>query len=55
MALDGAGERNVFNAYGVFAVPAVILIDRRGRVVRRYHHAGIPELEVDIRIVLNAR
>jgi thiol-disulfide isomerase/thioredoxin len=52
MALDGSGEKSVFNAYGIFAVPAVILIDQQGRVVRRYHHAGKPELEADVRTLL---
>ena len=53
MALDGTGEQSVFNAYGIQAVPAVILIDQRGRVVRRYHHAGKPELETDVRSLLS--
>ncbi|HVW02458.1 MAG TPA: redoxin domain-containing protein [Planctomycetaceae bacterium] len=55
MALDGAGEKNVCDAYGIYAVPAVILIDKRGQVVRRYHHAGVPELESDVRTLLSAR
>jgi len=54
MALDGAGDRSVFEAYGIHAVPAVILIDPRGRVVRRYHHAGKPELEADVQSLLKA-
>lgn len=54
MALDGHGERSVFDAYGIYAVPAVILIDRQGRIVRRYHHAGKPELEADVRMLLRA-
>jgi thiol-disulfide isomerase/thioredoxin len=54
IALDGPGEQSVFNAYGIDAVPAVILIDERGRVVRRYHHAGKPELETDVRKLLIA-
>lgn len=55
MALDGAGERSVFNAYGIYAVPAVILIDQQGRVVRRYHHAGKPELDTDVQSLLSSR
>jgi thiol-disulfide isomerase/thioredoxin len=55
MALDGSGEQSVFDAYGIYAVPAVILIDRQGRVVRRYHHAGKPELEADVRMLLSGR
>jgi thiol-disulfide isomerase/thioredoxin len=55
MALDGAGKQSVFEAYGIYAVPAVILIDQRGRIVRRYHHAGKPELEDDVRTLLAAR
>lgn len=54
MALDGPGEQNVFNSYGIYAVPAVILIDQQGRIVRRYHHAGKPELEADVRMLLSA-
>ena len=52
LALDGAGEESVFEAYGIYGVPAVILIDPRGRVVRRYHHAGDPQLETDVRRLL---
>src|SRR5262245_8463417 len=55
MALDGQGEKSVFAAYGIEAVPAVILIDQRGRVFRRYHHAGKPELETDIQALLSTR
>lgn len=54
MALDGSGEESVFSAYGIYAVPAVILIDQQGRVVRRYHHAGKPELEADVQMLLSA-
>ena len=53
MALDGKGEQSVFEAYGIYAVPAVILIDQQGRVVRRYHHAGVPQLEADVRRLLS--
>jgi thiol-disulfide isomerase/thioredoxin len=60
MALDGpgkqtgkqTGEQSVFQAYGIYAVPAVILIDQQGRVVRRYHHAGKPQLESDVKTLL---
>lgn len=52
MALDGTGKQSVFDAYGIYAVPAVILIDQQGRVVRRYHHAGVPQLEADVRDLL---
>lgn len=52
MALDGSGKESVFEAYGIYAVPAVILINQRGRVVRRYHHAGVPQLESDVRALL---
>ncbi len=55
MALDSGGETGVFGAYGVHAVPAVILIDQRGHVVRRYHHAGEPELEADVQTLLRFR
>lgn len=55
MALDSGGETSVFSAYGVHAVPAVILIDQRGHVVRRYHHAGKPELEADVQTLLRFR
>lgn len=54
MALDAVGEKNVFNSYGIHAVPAVILIDQQGRVFRRYHHAGKLDLDADVRELLNA-
>ncbi|MBX3443011.1 MAG: TlpA family protein disulfide reductase [Planctomyces sp.] len=52
MALDGSEQAGVFEAYGIYAVPAVILIDQGGRVVRRYHHAGDPELAADVHELL---
>jgi RNA polymerase sigma factor (sigma-70 family) len=48
VALDGKGDRGVFRAYGIRAVPAVILIDQDGTVVRRFHHAGDPELDAEV-------
>lgn len=54
MALDGPGKQCVFESYGIYAVPAVILIDQQGRVVRRHHHAGRPELEEDVKTLLSA-
>jgi ankyrin repeat protein/thiol-disulfide isomerase/thioredoxin len=54
MALDGPGADNVFHSYGISGVPAVILIDPQGRVVRRFHHAGLPELEQEIRRLLQS-
>lgn len=48
IALDGKGARGVFRAYGVHAVPTVILIDAEGKVVRRFHHAGDPELDREV-------
>ena len=47
-ALDGRGDDSIFLAYGIRGVPAVILIDPEGRVVRRFHHAGDPELENEV-------
>ena len=55
MALDGTGEQSVFAAYGIYAVPAVVLIDQQGRVVRRYHHAGTAQLEADVGRLLGVR
>lgn len=52
IALDGAGPQSVFDAYGIYAVPALILIDQDGKVVRRYHHAGKPELDADVQSLL---
>lgn len=52
IALDGNGAQSVFSAYGIQAVPAVILIDQQGKVVRRYHHAGKHELESDVQALL---
>ncbi|HXD86451.1 MAG TPA: sigma-70 family RNA polymerase sigma factor [Urbifossiella sp.] len=48
VALDGKGKKGVFGAYGIHAVPTVILIDQEGIVVRRFHHAGAPELDKEI-------
>jgi thiol-disulfide isomerase/thioredoxin len=44
IALDGDLAKGVFGAYGIGAVPALVLIDAEGKVVRRFHHAGDPEL-----------
>lgn len=55
LALDGAGKQSLFDAYGIYAVPAVILIDQQGRIVRRYHHAGVPQLETDVRRLVSIR
>lgn len=54
VALDGSGKEGVFEAYGIYAVPAVVLINQRGLIVRRYHHAGVPQLESDVRALLSA-
>jgi hypothetical protein len=51
-AVDGKGLKNVFRAYGVAAVPAVILIAPDGRVVRRFANAGDPALEAEVRRLL---
>jgi thiol-disulfide isomerase/thioredoxin len=48
IALDSRGPGNVFQAYGMRAVPAMILIDAEGNVVRRFHHAGDPQLDKDV-------
>jgi len=32
-----------------------ILIDQQGRVFRRFHHVGNPELEQDVQILLSGR
>jgi thiol-disulfide isomerase/thioredoxin len=45
IALDRNGSQCVFQAYGIRAVPALILIDTQGKVVRRFHHVGDPELD----------
>jgi thiol-disulfide isomerase/thioredoxin len=52
IALDGSGDDSVLRTYGITAVPAVILIDQEGRVVRRFHHAGVPELKAEIERLL---
>lgn len=51
IGLDGVKD-SVCRAYGITAVPAVILIDQQGNVVRRFHHAGKPELEEAIAALL---
>jgi RNA polymerase sigma factor (sigma-70 family) len=48
VALDRKGDEGVFQSYGATAVPMVILIDREGKVVRRFHHAGDPELDTEV-------
>jgi ankyrin repeat protein/thiol-disulfide isomerase/thioredoxin len=53
IALDGSGDGSVFRAYGITAVPAVLLIDQEGRVVRRFHHAGDPDLKAEIARLLD--
>jgi thiol-disulfide isomerase/thioredoxin len=55
IALDGAGKNSVCEAYGIYAVPALIVIDPQGRVFRRYYHAGVPELDADVQKLLSAR
>lgn len=51
-ALDGEGEGSIFRAYGISGVPAMILIDQKGTVVRRFHHAGDPEFEKEVQRLL---
>jgi thiol-disulfide isomerase/thioredoxin len=54
-ALDGGGEKGIFRAYGISGIPAMIVIDQQGRVVRRFHHAGDPEFEKEIQRLLSSR
>jgi thiol-disulfide isomerase/thioredoxin len=54
VALDGQGADSVFRAYGIRATPAMILIDAEGNVVRRFHHAGDPQLDKDVTALLRA-
>jgi thiol-disulfide isomerase/thioredoxin len=53
--LDGGGEKGIFRAYGIGAVPALIVIDKQGRVVRRFHQATDPEFEKEIQRLLAER
>jgi thiol-disulfide isomerase/thioredoxin len=53
--LDGGGEKGIFRSYGIGAVPAMILIDPQGRVVRRFHTAADPEFEKEIQRLLSPR
>jgi thiol-disulfide isomerase/thioredoxin len=53
--LDGGGEKGVFRAYGIGAVPALIVIDKQGRVVRRFHQSTDPEFEKEIQRLLAER
>jgi hypothetical protein len=55
IALDAFGPDSVFKAYGMRAVPAMILIDGEGRVVRRFHHAGDPALEKTVAALLQSK
>lgn len=47
-ALDRKGPKGVFRSYGIATTPSLILIDAEGKVVRRFFHAGDPELEKEI-------
>jgi thiol-disulfide isomerase/thioredoxin len=53
--LDGGGENGIFRAYGIGGVPALIVIDTEGRVVRRFHQATDPEFEKEIQRLLADR
>jgi peroxiredoxin len=53
--LDGGGEKGIFRAYGIGAVPALIVIDKDGRVVRRFHQATDPEFDKEIQRLLAER
>ena len=48
IGIDGKGSKSVFQAFGVHAVPTVLLIDADGKVVRRFAHAGDPGLEAEV-------
>ena len=48
IGIDGKGGRSVFQEYGVHAVPTVLLIDADGKLVRRFGHAGAPDLETEV-------
>ena len=48
IGIDGKGAKSVFQAFGVYAVPTVLLIDANGKVVRRFAHAGDPDLEKEV-------
>jgi thiol-disulfide isomerase/thioredoxin len=52
VALDRKGAKGIFASYGATAVPMVIVIDQEGTVVRRFHHAGDPELEKEVERLL---
>jgi thiol-disulfide isomerase/thioredoxin len=53
--LDGGGDSGIFRSYGIGAVPAMILIDQQGRVVRRLYNAADPEFEKEIQRLLAPR
>jgi thiol-disulfide isomerase/thioredoxin len=53
IALDG--KRGVFQAFGVHAVPTVLLIDQDGNVVRRFHHAGVADLQTEVERLLSKK
>jgi thiol-disulfide isomerase/thioredoxin len=55
IGLDGKGADSVFQAFGVFAVPTVLLIDADGKVVRRFAHAGAPDLEAEVAKLLKRK
>ena len=53
--LDAGGDDGICKAYGISGVPAMIVIDQKGRVVRRFHHAGDPEFEREVARLLGQR
>jgi thiol-disulfide isomerase/thioredoxin len=53
VALDGKGDKGIFASFGIEGVPAVVLIDQEGKVVRRFHHAGDPELDREVKRLLD--
>jgi hypothetical protein len=53
--LDGGGEKGIFRSYGISGIPALILIDTEGRVVRRFHQSTDPDFEKEIQRLLPVR
>jgi thiol-disulfide isomerase/thioredoxin len=55
IGIDGRGKKSVFQAFGVYAVPTALLIDQDGKVVRRFAHAGDPDLEAEVAMLLERK
>lgn len=54
IALDSKGPKSICRSLGIGAVPAVLLADTEGKIVRRFHTVSDPELDKEIQTLLDA-